>query len=127
MVGTLRHNWGQVREFERSLNVLSRAGFGPGTGPFEALNKARGQVLGVMGFRQPRLPELLLKLAGLSPGEVKLWHDGESGFMTEARAKLGAPPVYRHVPDNIAITILKGQLTHELEEFLLTPDTYRGE
>ena len=127
MAGTLRHNWDSVRELERSLNILRRAGIGPGTQAFDVLNKARGQVLGVMGFKQPRLPGLLRVITGLSPGEVKLWHDGESGFMTEARMKPGAPPVYRHVSDDIAITLLKGKLTHELEEFLMTPDTYFGE
>lgn len=127
MAGTLRHNWDTVREYERALDVLRSVGFGPGTGPFEAINKARGKVMGIMGFRQPRLPSILGVLAGLSPGVVKLWHDGETGFMSEARARPGAPPVYRHISDDIAMTILKGELTHELEEFLLTPDEYYGE
>jgi len=80
-----------------------------------------------VGFKAPRPLTLIAKLIGLSPGVIKVWHDAESGWMSEARARPGAPPVYRAVSDEVAMAILKGELTHELEEKLLTPDEYIGE
>ena len=83
--------------------------------------------MGQVGFKLPRPVSLLLRLVGLSPGVLKVWHDAESGWMSEARARPGAPPVYKAVSDEVAMAILKHEITHELEEGLLTPDPYLGE
>ena len=127
MAKLLYHSYRQLNEFNRSLNILSQAGFGPGSGPFEAINSIRSSTLAKLGLKTPRPTSLLLKLTGLSPGIIKLFHDAESGFMSEARVKPGAPPVLRHISDDVAITILKGELTHEIEDELMTPDDYIGE
>jgi len=95
--------------------------------PFRALSEARSALLGNIGFKIPRNVFSLLKLYGLSPGTIQLWLDEESGYFVEARAKSGAPPVYHHITDEVAMVILKGQLTHELEAELMKPDDYQGE
>ena len=119
--------WQQIKELDRALRSLRLAGFGPGTDVYNEIYRIRGKVFGQIGFKFPRTVTSLIKLVGLSPGVIHLWHDVESGFMVEARRKPSAPPVYKYVSDNIAIIILKRELTHELEEFLMTPDTYYGE
>ncbi|GAI64197.1 unnamed protein product [marine sediment metagenome] len=75
-----------------------------------------------VGFKFPRVLSLLAKLVGLSPGEFRLWHDVESGWMSEARARPRALPVYKAISDEVAMTILKEEITPELEAILLTPD-----
>ncbi len=94
---------------------------------YQRLFSIRGKLLAQVGFKFPRTVVQLAKLAGLSPGTITLWHDIESGWMSEARGKPGAPPVYRAVNDDVAMTILKGELTKELETTLMTPDEYIGE
>ena len=120
--------WQQVREVERAIKALTPHLALPGiSDAMNVLQSQRGKLLAQVSFKFPRTITQLAKLLALSPGEVRLWHDAESGWMTEARAKLGAPPVYHYVKDEVAIAILKGELTHELEVELMTPDEYIGE
>lgn len=83
--------------------------------------------MGQIGVKFPRTTSLLTKLIALSPGSIALWHDVESGFMSEARAYPGAPPVYKGVSDEVAMAILKKEITKELEAELMAPDEYLGE
>jgi hypothetical protein len=120
--------WQQVHEVERALSALRPHLEIPGVSDaMRELYSIRGELLKRVGFKFPRTISLILKLAGLSPGTITLWHDIESGWMTEARARPGAPPVYKYVSDEVAITILKKEVTKELEAELLTPDEYLGE
>jgi len=120
--------WQQVRELERALGALRPHLEIPGVSEaMKELYSIRGELLKRVGLKFPRTISAILKLAGLSPGTITLWHDIESGWMTEARARPGAPPVYKYVSDEVAITILKKEVTHELEAELLTPDEYLGE
>lgn len=119
--------WQQIGELDRALRSLQRAGLGPGSDVYNYLYKVRGRVFGQIGYKYPREVSLILKLIGLSPGEIRLFHDIESGWLVEARAEPGAAPVRKYVSDDIATTLLKGGLTHELEDYLLTPDNYIGE
>ena len=80
-----------------------------------------------VGFKYPRTISQIARLIGLSPGTITLWHDVESGWMSEAREKPGAPPVYKAVTDEVAMALLKGELTKELEQVLMAPDDYYGE
>ena len=114
--------WSQVREAERALGVMRRLGIGELTEPYQVLFRARGALLARIGFKYPKTVSAVLKLLALSPGSVTLWHDVECGWMTEARRAPGAPPVYRHASDEVAAALLKGELTHELEETLMTPE-----
>jgi hypothetical protein len=127
MAGLLYHSFRQINEIQRTLRTLTRAGFGPMTEPYQAVYKLQGDLLGKLGLRSVKPMSLLKLLVGLSPGSVKVWHDAESGWFTEAREKPGAPPVYHHVSDDTAMGLLKGELTHELEAELMKPDEYLGE
>jgi len=106
---------------------MRRAGIPAEANPYSLLYREQGKLMAQVGIKLPRSIIQLIKLIGLSPGTVSLWHDVESGWMSEARARPGAPPVYKSVSDEVAMAILKGELTHELEEQLLTPDEYYGE
>jgi len=120
--------WQQVREVERALGSLTPHVDIPGVSDvIGELFSVRAKLLATVGLKFPRTISMILKLAGLSPGTITLWHDIESGWMTEARVKPGAPPVYHYVSDDVAITLLKRELTHELEAELMTPDPYLGE
>lgn len=126
MPGILYHTYRQLNEYRRSMNVLNAAGFGPLSEPFQALYKARNAVLESVGLKSSRSMLSILRILGLSPGELRLWHDAESGWFTEARATPGSPPVYRHVDDETAVKILKGELSHGEFEVLQTRDTFSG-
>jgi hypothetical protein len=127
MAGLLYHSYRQLNEIQRTLRVLTRAGFGPLTEPYQAIYKLQGELMGKLGLRSAKPMSLLKLLAGLSPGSVKLFHDAESGWFTESRLNRDAPPVYHHVSDDTAMGLLKGEMTHELEAELMKPDEYQGE
>jgi len=116
--------WRQIDELDKALGSLRVTGLGPGTTPFDTLWKLRGQIYGQIGFKFPRTLTQLIKIFGFSPGTITLWHDIESGWMSEARARPGAPPVYKSVSDEVAMAILKKEVTPELEAELLKPDEY---
>lgn len=113
--------WQQVGEIEHALSTMRKFGISELSPAYLQLSGIRGRLMAQVGIKAPRVTSLLLKLIGLSPGTVKLWHDVESGWMSEARVKPGAPPVYRAVSDEVAMALLKGELTHELEAELMTP------
>lgn len=119
--------WQQVREVERAMSTMRRFGISEVSDAYLQLYGIRGKLMGQVGVKFPRTVSQLMKLVGLSPGIIAIWHDVESGWMSEARAKPGAPPVYKAVSDEVAMAILKGELTHELEDVLMTPDPYIGE
>lgn len=122
-----KYNWAQINEIDRALKVLRGAGILEDSLPYQSLSKLRGKILAQIGFKFPRVPSLLGLIAGLSPGVIKVWHDSESGWMTEARVRPDAPPVYKKASDEVAMAILKKEVTKELEAELLTPDEYLGE
>ena len=119
--------WKQVEEVERALGSLRRRGISINNPAMAKLTALRGTLLKKVGFKFPRTLSQIVKLIGLSPGTLTLWHDAESGFMTEARERPGGPPVYRYVSDDIAARIINKDRIHELEEELLVPDSYMGE
>jgi hypothetical protein len=127
MPNPLECSWKEINTIDKTLSVMRRSGLGPGNLGYNELWKLRGKLFGQMGFRKPTVPAVIKLLMGLSPGEIRVWNMGEKGFMTEAREKPGAPPVYHHVSDEMAIALLKGDLTHELETELMKPDEYLGE
>lgn len=113
--------YNELTEFTNSLNLLRRAGISIDNPAYQVLYKARAQALGKLGLLQPRLTTLVRLLAGLSPGEIRLFRDAERGWLVEAISKPGATPIRRYVSDEIAVTLIKGELTHELEAELMTP------
>jgi len=114
--------WKQVREVERALGFLRRLGFTSASPSYREIFSLQGKLRKQIGLKLPRTVSMILKLVGLSPGTLTLWHDVESGWMSEARARPGAPPVYKAASDEVAAAIIKGEVTHELEERLLDPD-----
>lgn len=119
--------WQQVNEVERALRTLTRAGLGPGSAAFGELNAVRGKLIRQIGFKFPRTISTVLKLVGLSPGALTLWHDVEAGWMVEGRRSPGAPPAYHYIDDETAIAVMQRTFTHDDEEIWFTPDDYAGE
>ena len=117
----------ELHKLDDQLGMMKRWGVLPSDPGFQRLLGARGAAMGKLGLRIPSTTTLILKLIGLSPGEIKLWANAEIGWMTEARARPGAPPVYKYVSDEIAEKIVKRELTHELHDSLFAPDPYMGE
>jgi len=117
----------QIREVERALGTMRRFGISEVSDAYQQLYGVRGKLMAQVGFKFPRTLSQLAKLIGLSPGVISLWHDVESGWMSEARTRPAAHPVYKSVSDELAMAILKRELTPEQEEFLMTPDTYIAE
>lgn len=117
----------QITRLEGTLGKMRLEGIPEVSTPYRVISDALRGVRGNMGFKVPRPVNALMKLYGLSPGTITLWHDAESGFFTEGRETPGAPPVYQHISDEVAMVILKGELTHELALELMTPDPYIGE
>lgn len=119
--------WQQIREVERAMGSLRRLGLDELSPVYKQLNALRGKVMAQIGFKYPRSISQLVKLVGLSPGTITLWHDIESGWMSEGRVKPGAPPVYHYINDEQAVAIINRDLAPELHDYLFTPDPYLGE
>lgn len=119
--------WSQINEIDRALATLRKYNISDISDAYKKLFDIRGKLMAQVGIKFPRVSIPMIKLLALSPGTITLWEDIESGWMSEARAKPGAPPVYKKVSDEVAMAILKQEVTHELEQELLTPDEYLGE
>jgi len=119
--------WQQIHEVERALDVFRLYGIPEISEVYQKVYGIRAKLLAQVGLKFPRAVTQLIRLVGFSPGVFALWHDVEAGWMSEARAQPGAPPVYKSVSDETAMALLKGEVTKELELDLLTPDEYLGE
>ena len=118
----LQFQYAEVQKLDDQIRMMRRWGVSELDPGFQRLLSVRGLATSKLGFRLPRITSLILKLVGLSPGTINLWADAELGWMTESRARPGALPVYKYVSDEIAEKIVKREITHELEEQLLTLD-----
>lgn len=119
--------WQQIKEIDRAMKTLRKYGIPELGDAFQDMYRIRAKLLSQLGVKLPRTVTQVIRLAGFSPGTFALWHDVESGWMSEARARPGAPPVYKRVSDEVAMAILKREITPELEAQLLAPDEYLGE
>lgn len=117
-----KYQYRELRELDRALGTMRKFGILESSDSYKALFGIRGKLMSQLGFKIPRPFTLIAKLAGLSPGTVNLWHDAESGWISEARSRPGAPPVYRSIGDEVAMAIIKGELTHEAFLFLQVPE-----
>jgi len=116
-----------IQNVRNKLRVAEINGFDPLSDLYKAIYKVQADLGLSVGWMKPKKMTLLRILAGLSPGSIKIWLDSDSGWFTEARVQDEALPVYHYVSDDVAMTLLKGELTHELEATLMTPDEYLGE
>ncbi len=123
----LKFQYAEIARLEGELEQLKAWGVPETEGGFQRLGSAIDTAFGKVGRFLSRTTTLIRTITGLSPGEIKLWADAELGWMTEARARPGAAPVYKYISDEVAEKLVKGELTHELFEQLLVPDPYLGE
>jgi len=119
--------WDEVHRVERDLATLKRLGVLETDPAYTTLWGERATALAKVGTVMPRDTIQLAFSFGFSPGSIKLWHDGDAGWVSEARVRPGAPPVYRKVSDEVAVALIKKEITPELELVLMTPDPYTGE
>lgn len=119
--------WQQVHEVERALSVMERYGVSPTDPGYLSVQKQRASLVAQIGQKFPRTFFQVAKSFGMSPGVITLWEDVESGWLAEARVRPGAPPVYHYVEDEVAMAILKREVTPEMREYLFAPDPYIGE
>lgn len=118
------HKSAQFAELNKINNAmwkLQRQVGGELTDAYRQLGRAKYTALRKLGLIQPRTTTLLKLLVGLSPGEIKLFMDAELGWLVVATPQPGARPVRRYVSDDIALNIINGELTHELEAELMAP------
>lgn len=111
----------QLNSIDNALMDLALRGILPSNPAYQAIYKLRGETLGRLGAKFPRTILQLVKIVGLSPGELRAWFDVEGGWMVEARARPGALPVYHYVDADTAARVIKGDIDHEVEERMLTP------
>lgn len=141
--------WQQIHELERALGTMERFGISATDPAYMTLERQRGALFGQVGMKFPRITtpikevsvwgsmtqRLMEQIIGsavytlleVRDATIRLWHDVEAGWMSEARIKPSAEPVYKAVSDEIAMAILKGEPTGKMMAQLLTPDDYLGE
>lgn len=119
--------WQQVRQVDSALETMRRYGIPETSEAYQTLWGQKGRLMAQVGQKFPRETLQMKLITALYSPLIRLWHDIEQGWMVEAREKPGAPPVYKSVNDELAMAILKGEVTHEVEEALVTPDDYLGE
>jgi len=121
------YHWYQVRKVEGDLETLRRLGVEETHPAYQALFAERGKALANVGYKAPRTQAWVMDWATWSPTLVRLMEDTELGFVAVVKAFKGAPPVYKRVSGEVAVAIIKGEVTPELKEALLKPDDYLGE
>jgi hypothetical protein len=112
---------------QEDLNKLSGAGFLPDNPVVKLVSEVRSKVLGRFGVSIPRVPSLLSLISGLSPGTLRVWYDYELGFFVEARRAPGTTPVYRAIPTDTAILLLKDEPDMDLAHRYMELAEYVGE
>jgi len=119
--------WNEVHRAEADLATLERLGVSTSDPAYLRLQKERGAALAKVGTTVSRDDILLAWSFGFSPGIIGLWHNGDAGFVSEARVKAGAPPVYHTVSGEEAVAIINRKVSKKLEKRLMAPDDYFGE
>ena len=119
--------WQQIHELERAMGTMERFGIDPASEAYLTLYRKKGALLAKVGRKFPRSYDWLTFLVGESPGTLRLGHDVETGWFSEAREKPGAPPIYHRLTDEEAMAILKEEISPELHKRLFTLDEYLGE
>lgn len=122
-----KDKWNQVETIDKAMSLLRGAGFSMEIPAMRELYRLRGQVIGKILGPFPRLRGIVRLITGLSPGELTVWFDIESGFFTEARTRPGDPPVYRPISDDQAVALLRPTPDRELAHSLYEPLEYLGE
>lgn len=122
-----KYQYYQVNQLTRSIGKLDEWGVEPTAPEYQGILGVLRRVIGFVGRKIPRISINVKVTFGHSPGIFTLRLDPETGWFVEARERVGAPPIYRAVSDDIARAILKDELTLEQEKYLLTPDPYLGE
>ena len=121
------YHWYQVHKAEEDLATLRRLGVEETHPAYQRAWAARGKALANVGYKRPRTQAWLVDWATYSPTLIRLMEDTELGFVAVVKAHKGAPPVYKRVSGEVAVAIIKGEVTPELERDLLAPDEYLGE
>ena len=121
------YKYTQLTNVNGALRALGVAGLSPLSAPYRELYKLRGELMGKLLGLFPRMSSLLKIIVGLSPGELRVWFDNETGWMAEARETPGAPPVYRQITEEQAIILLKPNPPADMVHGLFKPDDYLGE
>jgi len=122
-----KYQYYQLNEVESKIGKMEEWGVSPTDPGYLRAVQERGAILANVGIKIPRTFFEIAKSFGMSPGVLTLWEDVESGWMSEARERPGAPPVYHYVEDEVAMAILKKEVTPEMRKYLFTPDDYLGE
>jgi len=114
--------YAELNKLTDTLSTLRRLGISELDPAFRTVLSARGAALGKLGLNLPRTTTLLKLLVGLSPGEIRLFQDAELGWLVESIERPGAQPVRKYVSDEVAMTLIKGKMTKELEVELMAPE-----
>lgn len=122
-----KYQYYQISEVESKIGKMEEWGVSPTDPGYLRASRELEAIKARVGLKQPRTFFQIAKAFGMSPGVITLWEDVEAGWMSEARAKPGAPPVYHYVSDEVARAIIKKEVTPEMRKYLFTPDPYLGE
>lgn len=141
--------WDQIHNIERDLDLLERAGVGPGNPVFDELTRQRGEVFGRLGqvsqrvtipvfdvLVRPRLGMMgIFGVTGspeftaeeLENAIIRVWYDIETGWITEGKLTPSRRSVYRRIEFNEALAFMKEEETPEMIAHALGEDEYIGE
>lgn len=119
--------WQQLRGVEGAISSLTRLGIPFDNPAMRLLSGERARILGTIGAIKPRGVLQLARMLALSPGQITAFFDTEVGWLAEAIERPGAAAVITRISAEEAAAIIKGEITHEIEERLMTPDPYLGE
>ena len=118
--------WGEINRIDSALRTLRRYGIPETSDAYQLLWGVRGSMFGQLGFRRPTIVTLIKRLLFGSPARFRLWYDSDGGWLAESREAEGAHPTYKAVSTEVAMAMIKEELTPAMEEMLLAPDTYYG-
>lgn len=121
------YHWYQVHTAEEDLATLRRLDVEETHPAYQRVWAQRGAALAKVGYKAPKVSDWLINWASYSPERIRLGRDPEYGWFIAAREKPDAPITYKHVSAEIAVAIIKEEVTPELVKELAKPEEYYGE
>jgi hypothetical protein len=126
-MGCGEYQWKQVDAIDRALSALSPYSYLRELPGYKELFAARARLVRQLTGPFPRATTLLKFIPFLSPGQIRVWYDSETGWIVEGRKSPGAPPTLRSVDQATALAVMDPEAPEELLHKFEEPDPYIGE
>ena len=117
----------QISEITKATRLMAADSYTIALPGYAELRAIKSDLISGIFEGTPRLRVLIRTIVGLSPGNVRVWHDTEQGWMAEGRKTPTSSPVYHQITEADAAQLIGAHPNPELSHRMMEPDSYVGE